>query len=47
MLSSMRDRQGRPNWVIRGLALVVALLLAGSLTPYLFRAVSALVGVVF
>ena len=42
MLSSMRDRRGGPNWVIRGLALVVALLLAGPLTTDLFRGLSAL-----
>jgi len=38
----MRDRRGGPNWVIRGLALVVALLLAGPLTVYLFRAAAGL-----
>ena len=46
VLSLMRDRRGGPNWVIRGLALVVALLLAGPLTIYLFRAVRAMVAVI-
>ena len=38
----MRSRDGSPNWVIRGLALIVALLLAGPLTVYVFRAVAEL-----
>jgi len=40
----MRDRRGGPNWVIRGLALLVALLLAGPLTLYLFRGLTAILG---
>ena len=42
VLSGMRGRDGGPNWAIRGLALVVALLLAGPLTVYVFRAVAGL-----
>jgi len=42
----MRDRRGGPNWVIRALALVVALLLAGPLTVYLFRGLTAILGTV-
>ena len=42
VLSGMRSRDGSPNWVIRGLALLVALLLAGPLTVYVFRAVARL-----
>ena len=29
VLSSLRDRRGNPNWAVRVLALVVALLVAG------------------
>jgi hypothetical protein len=29
VLSALRDRRGNPNWAVRLLALVVALLLAG------------------
>jgi hypothetical protein len=42
MLSGMRDRSGGPNWAIRGLALIVALLLAGPLTIYVLRALGHL-----
>ncbi len=37
----MRNRQGGPNWVVRGLALLVALLLAGPLTLYVVRGLTA------
>lgn len=32
MLSEMRDRSGGPNWGVRALAVLLALLLAGPLT---------------
>ncbi len=38
VLGSMRDRSGGPNLGIKLLALVVALLLAGPLTVFLFQA---------
>ncbi len=38
VLGSMRDRSGGPNLGIKLLALVVALLLAGPLTVFLFEA---------
>jgi hypothetical protein len=39
----MRDRRGNPNWGIRALALLVALLLAGpGIVLLLLRAVGAL-----
>ena len=40
MLSSMRDRKGRPNLGVKALALLVALLLAGPLTLLLVEAVT-------
>jgi hypothetical protein len=44
MLSGLRDRSGRPNAVVKVLAVVVALLLAGPLTVALVRGAVALVG---
>lgn len=44
MLSSLRDRDGRPNRTVRLLAVVVALLLAGPLTLFLVRAVQQVLG---
>ena len=41
VLSAMRNRRGGPNWLIRGLALLVALLLAGPLSIYAFRMITA------
>jgi len=39
----MRDRRGNPNWAIRALALVVALLLAGpGIVLLLLRVVGTL-----
>ena len=37
----MRNRRGGPNWLIRSLALLVALLLAGPLSIYAFRMITA------
>ena len=37
MLSTMRDRRGGPNWRMRLLALVLALLLAGPLTALVLQ----------
>jgi hypothetical protein len=43
----MRDRRGNPNWAIRILALVVALMLLGpGLVVLLLRAVNGLLSVV-
>ena len=38
VLSEMRDRSGAPNRVVRALALLLVLLLAGPLTVLLYRA---------
>ena len=47
VLSSMRDRRGNPNWAIRALALVVALMLLGpGLVVLLLRAVDSFFSVV-
>lgn len=43
----MRNRSGRPNWAVRGIAVVLALLLAGPLSVYLLRGVLALVDAAF
>ncbi len=43
----MRNRSGRPNWAVRGLAMVLALLLAGPLSIYLLRGLATLVGAAF
>lgn len=42
MLSSLRDRRGRPNVGVRLLAVVVALLLAFPLTALAWRTVAGL-----
>ena len=34
----MRDRSGGPNWRMRALAILLALLLAGPLTALVFQA---------
>ena len=39
----MRDRSGGPNVLMRALALLLALLLAGPLTLLLLRAVAGLI----
>ena len=47
MLSSLRDRRGNPNWAVRFLALVVALLLIGpGLVMLLLRGLEELFAVV-
>ena len=38
MLSEMRNRTGRPNWRMRLLAIVLALLLAAPLTALVVQA---------
>ena len=38
VLSEMRNDRGRPNWRMRVLAVVLALLLAGPLTVFLLQA---------
>ena len=38
MLSEMRDRRGGPNWRMRVLAIVLALLLAAPLTALFVQA---------
>ena len=43
----MRNRAGKPNWAVRGLAVVLALLLAGPLTVYLLRGLASLVDAAF
>ena len=37
VLSEMRNRSGRPNWAVRGLAVLLALALAGPLSVYLLQ----------
>jgi hypothetical protein len=43
VLSGLRDSSGRPNARVKVLAVVVALMLAGPLTVFLLRGLSALV----
>ena len=46
MLSSLRDRRGNPNWAVRVLALVVALLVAGpGIALFVLRAFEGLFSV--
>ena len=47
LLSSLRDRDGRPNRRVRALAVVVALLLAGPLTLFLVGAVQRVLGLAY
>ena len=47
MLREMRNPAGGPNWLVRGLAVVLALLLAGPLTVYLAQGVVGLVRIAF
>ena len=44
VLSDMRNRSGAPNLLMRGLALLLALLLAGPLTVLVVRAAAAALG---
>ena len=43
----MRNRSGRPNWAVRGIAIVLALLLAGPLSVYLFQGLVSLLEAAF
>jgi hypothetical protein len=46
VLSSLRDRRGNPNWAVRALALLVALLVAGpAIALAVFRGVEQLFSV--
>lgn len=45
VLSEMRDRSGAPNPLVRGLALLLALLLAAPLTVLVVRAAAKVLGV--
>jgi len=44
VLSGMRDRSGGPTWVIRGLALLLALVLGGPLVLLVLRAAARAIG---
>ena len=44
VLSDMRNRSGAPNLLMRALALLLALLLAGPLTVLVVRAAAAALG---
>ena len=44
VLSDMRNRSGAPNALMRALALLLALLLAGPLTVLVVRAAAAALG---
>jgi hypothetical protein len=43
----MRNRSGRPNWAVRGIAIVLALLLAAPLSVYLLQALLSLLDAAF
>ncbi len=43
----MRNQAGGPNWAVRGLAIVLALLLAGPLSVYLLQGLVGLVRAAF
>ncbi len=43
----MRNRSGRPNWAVRGIAIVLAVLLAGPLSVYLLQGLLALARAAF
>jgi predicted type IV restriction endonuclease len=47
VLSEMRNRSGRPNWAVRGIAIVLALLLAGPLSVYLLQGLFTLIDAAF
>ena len=47
MLREMRNQTGGPNWVVRGLAILLALLLAGPLSVYLLQGLAGLVRTAF
>lgn len=47
VLSGLRDSRGRPNLLVRVLALVVALLLAGPLTFAVVRLVDGVLSAVY
>jgi hypothetical protein len=47
MLREMRNHTGGPNWVVRGLAILLALLLAGPLSVYLLQGLAGLVRAAF
>ena len=47
MLGSLRDSRGRPNALVKLLALVVALLLAGPLTLLVVRLVDGVLSAVY
>ena len=42
MLAEMRNARGGPNWRVRALALLLALLLAGPLTVFLIAVAARL-----
>ena len=44
MLSEMRNRSGGPNWRMRALAILLALLLAGPLTALVVQAAGRAIG---
>ena len=47
MLREMRNQTGGPNWVVRGLAILLALLLAGPLSVYLLQGLVGLLRAAF
>jgi hypothetical protein len=47
MLREMRNQTGGPNWAVRGLAILLALLLAGPLSVYLLQGLVGLVRAAF
>ena len=47
MLGSLRDSRGRPNALVKLLALVVALLLAGPLTMLVVRVVDGVLSALY
>ncbi|CAN5319878.1 hypothetical protein BH24ACT10_BH24ACT10_07410 [soil metagenome] len=47
MLGEMRNRSGGPNWVLRVLAVLLALLLAGPLTVLVLQGALRLAGRAF
>ena len=47
VLSEMRNRSGRPNWAVRGIAILLALLLAGPLSVFLLQGLFRLLDAAF
>lgn len=47
MLNGLRDSSGRPNLLVKALALVVALLLAGPLTVAVVRLVDGVLSAIY